>query len=116
MNPQVFSHDFFNLGINIFLLPTQDDGLDGVLFEYGWKDMPLDVSVNVIFLFLFSLLLTIPCWRDSFNTFELVVCWLDAYIFLCSMWTNRHTVFPSLDGTHEIYESQIICSNKLKNI
>ena len=42
----------FSLFTAFLLLPSQDYGPYGVLFDDGWKDMPLDVSVNVNFVFL----------------------------------------------------------------
>ena len=43
-------------------------------FYYGRNDMPLDVTANVIFVFLEALVLKIPCCIGIVNTFELVVC------------------------------------------
>ena len=36
--------------------------------------MPLDVSVDAIFVFLEALLLLIPYWSGIINNFEVVVC------------------------------------------
>ena len=66
-------------GSAYLLLRAPDGGFDDVLFDYGLMDIPLDDSVNVILTLLEGLLLQIPHWCGSINTFELVVCWLDAH-------------------------------------
>ena len=42
----------FSSGNDFLLQPTQYGELGGVLFYYRWNDMPLDVSVNVIVVYL----------------------------------------------------------------
>ena len=42
----------FPSGADFLLLPTLYVGLDGLLFDYGRKDMPLYVTVNFFLLFL----------------------------------------------------------------
>ena len=59
--------------MDFLLLWKYDGALEGVIFDDGQKDMSLDVSVNVILLVLFTFSLTIPCWLDILNCFELVV-------------------------------------------
>ena len=51
---------YFSSGTNFILLTAYDGGLDGVLFDDVWKDMPLDLFVNNIFVFLEALLLKNP--------------------------------------------------------
>ena len=43
---------YFSSGTAFILLPTQYGGLYVVLFDYMQNDMPLYVTVNVVFLFL----------------------------------------------------------------
>ena len=45
------SSSYFSSGSSFLLLPIQNGGLDGVLFDDGRKDMPLDDSANVILSF-----------------------------------------------------------------
>ena len=61
---------YFSLVADFPLLPTQYGGLDGVLFDDGHMDMPLDVTVN--FIDLEALLPKIPCWHGIINAFEIV--------------------------------------------
>ena len=55
---QVIHHHIFLQVVLFLLLPGPDSGLDGVLFDDGRKDMPLDDYVNVIFIILLVLLMT----------------------------------------------------------
>ena len=51
---------YFSSGTNFILLTAYDGGLDGVFFDDVWRDMPLDLFVNNIFVFLEALLLKNP--------------------------------------------------------
>ena len=70
------------------LIPTQYCGLDGILFYYERKYLPLDVTVNFIILFLEGLILPISQWHGIINTFEPVVFLLELHKFLSE--TNRY--------------------------
>ena len=78
----------FSSGAAFLLLPTLPGGIYGVLFDDGRKDMPMDVYVNVIFVFLDAPILKIPRWRGIVDTFELAFCWLDAHN-LFFVWWNK---------------------------
>ena len=66
------SLDFYS-GTAFLLIPTRYCRLDGVLFDYEQKDMPLDVPINC-FLVLEGIILTITYWRGIVKTFEVIVC------------------------------------------
>ena len=64
----------FSSGSTLSLLLGIYGGIYGVLFDDRRKDMPMDVYVNVIFVFLDAPILKIPCWRGIVDTFELAFC------------------------------------------
>ena len=66
---------YVSLGNDFLLITTQYGGLDGVLFDDKRKDMPLDVTVNLLFLFLVGFILPISHWRGIVRTFEF--CFVD---------------------------------------
>ena len=53
---QVIPHYIFIQLLLFILLPTQHGGLGGVLFDDGQRDMDLDVTANVFYLYLGDLL------------------------------------------------------------
>ena len=63
----------FSSGTSYLLLTTRGGEIGGVLFDDGRKDMPMDVYVGAILVFLGALLLKIPCWSGIFNSFDFVV-------------------------------------------
>ena len=65
--------------MRILLLQTNDGGLDDILFDDGIKDMPLYVYVDDNFLFLFSFLFSISCWRGIAKISLLVVGSLETH-------------------------------------
>ena len=91
--PAVNSSFGFSSASIFLLIPGPYGRLDDVLFDYGEDYMPLYDYVNDIFSLLVNLILNITHWRGIFNTFELVVCWLDAHIFFVCNVTNTKKYF-----------------------
>ena len=84
---------YFSSGGTFLLLPGPDVGFDGVLFDDGHMDMPLDNYVNFTFILLKVILLQIPLWFGIVISFEHVICWLNTYNFFVLDKTNRQKYF-----------------------
>ena len=81
------------------------------MFDDGKKDITLDVSFNAILIFFLPTLLLIPYWHGIVNTFELVVCLLDAHNFFMFNETNIYKYKTmKLDKQEYIYSGYTIAT------
>ena len=83
--PSGSSYLYFTSVSDFLLLLRRCGIIDGLLFDYGLNEIPLDGSVYVISIVFEVLYLNIPRWFGIINNFELVLCWLGKNIFLFLM-------------------------------